>query len=209
MPPSKKSKPQGTTRDREGTERRFIEAAARVLARDGAAALGVNAVAAEAGADKKLIYRYFGGLDGLLEAMGATTGLWIGELAAAPGQDKGDDYATRMLAAFSAYARKLRGDPVLQKILAFELAAPSETLAAIDAARSQTMGKMMYAIRGDASPPHGVDAPAVNAIVLAALNYLVLRSATMGGFAGMSLKTEADWDRTLKALTDILARVYR
>lgn len=208
MTSRKKAPPPKATRDREGTEQRFIEAAARVLARDGAAAFGVNAIAAEAGADKKLIYRYFGSLEGLLEAMGATTGLWIGDLALPPAAANSEDYATRMLAAFTAYAEKLRGDPLLQKVLAYELAGPSETLAAIDASRSKAMGKMMFAIRGSAAPPAGVDAPAVNAIVLAALNYLVIRGETMGGFAGLSLKTDEDWKRTLGALKTLLAAVY-
>ncbi|MDP3740204.1 MAG: helix-turn-helix domain-containing protein [Hyphomonadaceae bacterium] len=209
MPRAKKPAEDPPGRDREATERRFVEAAARVLARDGAAGLGVNAIATEAGADKKLIYRYFGGLDGVLEALGAATGVWIGDLAPTPTNAKArSDYGARMLAAFTAYAEKLRGDLVLQKLLAWELAGPSDALGRIDTARSRQMGKMMHAIRGDAVPPAGVDAPAINAIALAALNYLVLRGATTGSFAGLPLKTEADWKRATTALESLLAAAY-
>ncbi|MDP3495792.1 MAG: helix-turn-helix domain-containing protein [Hyphomonadaceae bacterium] len=204
MPARKKAAPAKATRDREATEQRFIEAAARVIARDGAAGLGVNAIAAEAGADKKLIYRYFGGLDGLLEAMGANTAVWIGDALSA---SKGD-YGQRMGAVFAAYAGNLRGDPVLQKLLAWELAGPSDTLRRIDAARSKAMYAVMPKLRGDEKPPEGVDAPAVNAILLAALHYLTLRGATMGGFSGLSLKTEADWKRAMAAFDGLLARTY-
>ncbi|HVY88493.1 MAG TPA: helix-turn-helix domain-containing protein [Hyphomonadaceae bacterium] len=207
--PSAKPAPERQTRDREATEQRFLEAAARVIARDGAASLGVNAIAAEAGADKKLIYRYFGGLDGLLEAMGATTALWIGDLAPAATAASDTDYGKRMRAAFLAYADKLRADPVLQKLLAWELAGPSDALTRIDAARSKAMGKMMFAIRGDTTAPPNIDAPAINAIVLAALNYLVIRGATMGGFSGLSLKTDADWKRAMAALESLLTAAYR
>ncbi len=202
--PAKKAAPAKATRDREATEQKFIEAAARVIAREGAAGLGVNAIAAEAGADKKLIYRYFGGLDGLLEAMGANTSLWIGDAIAA---SKGD-YAQRMSAVFSAYAAKLRDDPVLQKLLAWELAEPSDTLRRIDAARSKAMYAMVPKLRGDEKPPAGIDAPAVNAILLAGLHYLTLRGATMGGFSGLPLKTEADWKRAMAAFEGLLARTY-
>jgi AcrR family transcriptional regulator len=208
MPRAKKSAARKTeepaSRDREATEKRFIEAAARVMARDGAAALGINAIAAEAGADKKLIYRYFGGLDGLLEALGAETGVWIGDLS----PDAKGDYGQRMLAALSAYAEKLRGDPVLQKLLAWELAGPSPALARIEAARSKAMFGVMQKVRGTTAPPPGADAPAINAIVLAALNYLVLRSASMGSFSGLPLKTKADWDRVTATLEGILSRAY-
>ncbi|RJF88756.1 TetR/AcrR family transcriptional regulator [Oleomonas cavernae] len=51
-------------RDRAATQARLVAAAGNVLARDGFAALGVNRIAVEAGCDKVLIYRYFGGWKG-------------------------------------------------------------------------------------------------------------------------------------------------
>ena len=107
-----------------------------------------------------------------------------------------------------AYANNLRGDPVLQKLLAWELAGPSDTLRRIDAARSKAMYAVMPKLRGDEKPPEGVDAPAVNAILLAALHYLTLRGATMGGFSGLPLKSEADWKRVMATFQELLARTY-
>jgi hypothetical protein len=54
------------SRDRAATEERILAAVGQVLARDGFGAIGVNAIAREAGVDKVLIYRYFGGLPELL-----------------------------------------------------------------------------------------------------------------------------------------------
>ena len=58
------------TRDREATRARLIAAVGNLLAREGFKGLGVNAVAREAGVDKVLIYRYFGGLPELIVAFG-------------------------------------------------------------------------------------------------------------------------------------------
>jgi len=98
------------SRDREATMHRFVEVAATVIARDGAAGLGVNAIAAEAGADKKLIDRYFGGPDGLLAALNDLTlrGDVMGSCAGLPLKTEQD--WTRVMAAFdhllsSAYGR--------------------------------------------------------------------------------------------------------
>ena len=204
MPKARKPAPEAAPRDREATEKRFIEAAARVIARDGAGGLGVNAIAAEAGADKKLIYRYFGGLDGLLEAMGSTTGLWLGNNM----PETTGDYGQRIAQVFAAYAANLRQDPVLQQLLAWELAQPSDTLRRIDAARSKAMFAIMPRLRGDEKPPEGIDAPALNAALLAALHYLVLRGATMGAFSGLPLKTEADWKRVMAVFEKLLATAY-
>jgi AcrR family transcriptional regulator len=195
-------------RDREATQARFVAAALRVLARDGASALGINTIAAEAGADKKLIYRYFGGLDGLLRAIGERVDLWAGTApAAAAGEG---DYAARMTAALEAYGAKLRGDPLLQRLLVWELSdVSSAALQVINAARSQAMQAAMPAARAGDGPPEGVDAPAVNAILLAALNYLTLRRRTLGGFAGLDISTPEGEARLGAAFRFLLERAYR
>jgi AcrR family transcriptional regulator len=55
------------TRSRPKTEGKFLNAVLELVANEGCCALGVNAVAHKAGADKVLIYRYFGNLNGLLQ----------------------------------------------------------------------------------------------------------------------------------------------
>ncbi|WP_269538730.1 TetR/AcrR family transcriptional regulator [Cerasicoccus fimbriatus] len=59
-------------RNRQHTEKRIVDAAIDLLAEEGFQSFGVNAVAARAGVDKVLIYRYFDGLDGLLQFIGET-----------------------------------------------------------------------------------------------------------------------------------------
>lgn len=58
-------------RNRAATTARIIETTANCLASGGYDGFGVNAVASAAGIDKVLLYRYFGGLDGLLERVAA------------------------------------------------------------------------------------------------------------------------------------------
>lgn len=48
------------------TEKRLLEAVSHIIENDGFTKIGVNRIANQAGCDKVLIYRYFGGLDGLL-----------------------------------------------------------------------------------------------------------------------------------------------
>ena len=72
-------------RDRPRTEALIRAAARDVLAETGFQGFGVNAVARRAGCDKQLIYRYFGGLEGLVDAIGADLATWLEDsLAAAP-----------------------------------------------------------------------------------------------------------------------------
>ena len=85
-------------RDADATKRRLVEAVGAILARDGFARLGVNAIAEEARTDKALIYRYFGGLPALLSAYAEGATFWptveemaggtLEELAAKPLHDR-------------------------------------------------------------------------------------------------------------------------
>lgn len=63
-------------RNREETTARILGAVGEVLARDGFGGIGINAIARQAGVDKVLIYRYFGGLPELLQAWGASGRFW-------------------------------------------------------------------------------------------------------------------------------------
>ncbi|MFD2573093.1 TetR/AcrR family transcriptional regulator [Spirosoma soli] len=55
-------------RDRAQTEQRLIEAVGQIISEEGYDQLGINRIANRAGINKILIYRYFGGLNGLLES---------------------------------------------------------------------------------------------------------------------------------------------
>lgn len=54
-------------RSRPLTEQKFQNAVLQLIAEQGCSGIGVNHVAQVAGADKVLIYRYFGNIDGLLQ----------------------------------------------------------------------------------------------------------------------------------------------
>lgn len=55
-------------RDRAQTEQRLIEAVGHMITEEGYEKIGINRIAARAGVNKILIYRYFGGLQGLIDA---------------------------------------------------------------------------------------------------------------------------------------------
>ncbi|AQG78739.1 TetR/AcrR family transcriptional regulator [Spirosoma montaniterrae] len=54
-------------RGREKTEQRLLEAVGQIITNDGLDQVRINRVASRAGVNKILIYRYFGGLSGLIE----------------------------------------------------------------------------------------------------------------------------------------------
>lgn len=197
-----------TTRDRARTESAIVAAAREVLAAEGFQGFGINAVARRAGCDKQLIYRYFGGLDGLIDAIGAQLADWIGSSLDPAEEAPPATYAEMSERLILRFLDALRGDALVQKIAAWEIAAPSPLVARLTQARGVAMARWMARTRGDLTPPPGLDAPALNIFLIAGVQQLVLAAAAAGQFSGVSLTTEADWDRVRAAARRIIAAVY-
>ncbi len=195
-------------RDRARTEAAIVAAARDVLAEAGFQGFGINAVARRAGCDKQLIYRYFGGLEGLVDAIGVEIAGWLeGSLAGAaePPPAAYADLAERLILGF---LDAFRANVLVQRIAAWEIADPSPLVGRLTQARSAALGRWMARTRGDLAPPPGVDAPALNIFLIAAVQQLVLSSAAVGAFSGVPLATDADWARIRAAAVRIVRAVY-
>ena len=199
------------SRDKGATRQRLLEAVGTLLARDGFGALGVNAVAREAGVDKVLIYRYYGGMPDLLQAFGQSGGFWpsIEEVIGHdPSQLMEMPLSERWAVGLSRYAGALRRRPVTQEILAWEQVEQNELTAILQDARERWFDELMGRFPDDAD---GTDADLVSTVLLVvgAIHYLVVRSRLLPDFSGMAIDTEEGWghidaviatlfDRTLK-----------
>ena len=189
-------------RNRPETEAALRRAARDLLAEQGFAGLGVNAIARRAACDKQLIYRYFGGLDGLMAALGADLAHWVDEAATldTPPQS----YAELVEAMVLRLARALRSDPLVRQITAWEVTQTSPLLEPLAKARSAALQAWVEARRGTLQPPAGVDAPALVALLVAGVQHLAIAEQTGQAFAGLTLD-DAGWAR----IEAMVARLVR
>lgn len=192
-------------RNRDDTEAKIVDAAARVLARDGLTGFGVNAIAREAGTDKVLVYRYFGDLDGLAAALGRRPDLWLGEAPIVP---LAASYRDALWVLFAAYLRTLRNSDFLRQALIVELSNAGGVSEALARARSEAAQRWFRQAVGARIAPPSIDAPAINAVMIAALHHLALAAASQGTFAGLPLKTAKDWARVEDAFHTLLTAAY-
>ena len=195
-------------RDRPRTEALIRAAARDVLAETGFQGFGVNAVARRAGCDKQLIYRYFGGLEGLVDAIGADVATWLEDSLAAAPTPAPASYAQLSERLILGFLDAFRANRLVQQIALWELAAPSPLVARLAQARSAGLIRWMARARGDLARPTGVDAPALNALLIAALQQLALSAAATGAFAGLNLSTDADWTRVRETATAVIRGAY-
>jgi AcrR family transcriptional regulator len=202
--------PSSRTRDRAATEERILAAVGEVLARDGFAALGVNAIAKQAGVDKVLIYRYFGGLPELLRTWGGSGRFWprVADLL-------GDDpQALLALPAAERYARffrhfvdELRERPLTLEVLAAEVVERNELTAILEAEREAWGDEATRVLGGDefAARPF---LRGVTLLLVAGVQYLLLRSRKIRVFGGVDLRTEDGWDELKRSIDELARRVF-
>lgn len=192
-------------KDRELTAARLVEAGFVVLGAEGLAGFGVNAVARAAGCDKKLIYRYFDGPEGLLAAMGASSGRVMAEALEAVSVD-GAGYGHGVLRLLEALAAHLAGDPVAREAARVALAAPEAEAAPFRAARAAVLRDWFIQARHrmGMAAPEGVDAAAVNAVLIAGIEAL----AVAGDYAGIRLAEPEGRARVETALARLVQGAY-
>lgn len=193
-------------RDRAATEERLLNAVGEVLARDGFQAIGVGSVAREAGVDKVLIYRYFGGLPGLLQAWGSSGRFWprVADLLALEGEGfMQRPPAERWTRFFEHFIDELRCRPLTLAVLAVEVQERNELTAILETEREEWGAEAARVLGG----PEFDAAPHVRTLTLllvAGVQYLALRARRIRWFGGVDIQSDAGWAE-LKTSIGVLA----
>jgi AcrR family transcriptional regulator len=163
------------TRDRFATRAAILDSAATILSTLGAPALRVNALAHAAKCDKVLIYRYFGGLDGVLKALGAERRLWpraeVGEDS--DGSSLADAVRTTLLEEWAA----ITDQALIRAAVAAESSGNGALAPPVAEQRAESHARMISQLRASHRIPHYTDLPALVELISAALAMLALRAA--------------------------------
>ncbi|MFD2920386.1 TetR/AcrR family transcriptional regulator [Terrimonas rubra] len=196
-------------RNKDKSKQQLLDAVGRLLRTKGYTALKVNDIAARAGLDKKLIYKYFGGTDQLVDAYIRSQDFWsnIGSddiPASIP--DGGLALSRQMLTQQFDYVAQHKE---LQKILLWGLAEKRRSLKKLADDR-EASGEVLFSHITD--PFFKEDATryrAVMAILISGIYYLNMYTNINGQtFCGINL-TSTEGKREIKdALENLMDLVY-
>lgn len=194
------------SRDAKTTRQLILESVGRLLVREGFGALGVNAVAREAGVDKVLIYRYFGGLETLLETWANDPDFWptVEETLGAAPEKEPARLASGML---KRHLQALQKRPHTLEILAWEATSQHPLCSVLARIRERRAEELMAAIPKGVFP-EDIDMAALSAILGAGLQHLLLRARTVEVFSGVAIRSQEGWQRLEGALDLICERVF-
>ena len=205
------TRPATRSRDRAATEERILAAVGEVLVRDGFGGIGVNAIARQAAVDKVLIYRYFGGLPELLRAWGASGRFWprVKDLL-------GDDPRALLdLPAPERYARffehfidELRARPLTLAVLAAEVTERNELTVILEAER-EAWGEEASRVLGGAEFAARPWLGGATLMLVAGVQYLMLRSRRLRHFGGVDLQSDEGWNALKASIRGFAAVAFR
>jgi len=197
-------------RNKARTKQKLLDAVEEILVTKGSAALKVNDIAKTAGLDKKLIYRYFGGTDELMDEYIRTKDFWSnikGEKVPDVITDGGQSFVEEMLLLqFDQVAK----DKAFQKLLLWRLSEERAALRKLTEAQ-EANGE---ALLGSITDPHFGDQSAqfraIMAVLIGGTYYLDLYAAANGSvFCGIDLATEPGRNEIRKALSFLLKASYK
>ena len=202
--------PARNPRDRAATEARILGAVGEVLARDGFGAIGVNAIAKQAGVDKVLIYRYFGGLPELLTAWGRSGRFWpsVDEvLQSAPADLLQRPLADRFAHFFEHFIDALRARPLTLEILAAEVVQRNELTAILEAER-EAWGLEAARVLGGPELAREPWAGTLMNVLVAGVQHLLVRARQIRIWSGMDLHSDAAWLQIRGAVREMAAKTF-
>lgn len=177
----------------------------KTLGKAGFLGLGVNAVAREAGVDKVLIYRYFGGLSGLIAAFAAEGDFWPDSHELTGGDPEGFaacPLPERLKRLGRNYLRAIRNRPLTRLIMSWEMIQRNELTQELETLREKRIiefSRLYFADR-----PKHLDLMAIFAVIGGGLGYLACREGHITIFNGVDIGSEAGWERIEAAVAVII-----
>ena len=195
-------------RNRAKTTQRIVEALEEVIAERGLEGVGVNRVAEKANVSKVLIYRYFGGMEGLLEyyvKMGKLFPVFnpavLDQIRPLHESDVARIWYRQVIQTYR-YFRTFKAAREILKASVIENDTIAETTAR---AQDEEMTRLVDQL----SFVKGADTQAISAVVLGAMTYLTIMAQNDRTMISIDLRSEEGWKRIESAVKAIYIALNR
>ncbi len=187
-------------RDKSRTKGKILKALEEVIEQSGAEKIGVNMIARTAGVNKVLIYRYFGGVEGLMESyvkagqFTTAVGSSFSESYSVAEKGRGDAWREVMKTTLDELTRR----KATRELIRWELTSGKTLLTDI---RNENARNIVEKI-GDL--PRCRDMQALLSLVTAGAYYLAAASDFRERMLDVELQTEEGWERISNIIADII-----
>lgn len=202
----------GKTRQRNKNKSKqdLINAVGELLTTKGYSSLKVNNIAATAGLDKKLIYKYFGGTEKLLDEYILSQDFWANvtsEKIPEVINDGGKELTKLMLTSQFDFLEK---NEELQKILLWSLSEERKSLKNLIETQEKNGEMIFTTITDKFFGEKSREFRAISAIMVSGIYYLNMYAKKNGSvFCGIDLSKEEGKQEIKNAITKMVDKIYK
>lgn len=197
-------------KNRKATEQILLDTVGKIVGEKGFSAIGVNVVAEEAGVSKMLIYRYFGGLQGLIGAWVLSKSYWVEDTSSWESEldqlpSKAPIIRNAMKEMFRAQWNGLLEEPLRRELLRWFIAEENpvsrKAMEQIETRGREITRSFLERIETTE------DIDAINALLIGGSYYLSLIADRVDVFNGVPLGDPQGQERLYAAMDGIFDRI--
>lgn len=190
-----------TERDREATEKHLLETIGDMICESGFEKIGINAVAAQSGVSKILIYRYFGSVEGLMAAYIRRHDSLLNSLP----QELPDrnTLPAFLKKRFREQVARLRKDIILKRLYRWELSSNNEYVAKIREQREKIGMELIAGISEISGLPEE-EIASMATLLNTSITYLVMLEEVCPVYDGIPLNRDAGWEQIMQTIDRII-----
>lgn len=194
-------------KDKELTKEKLIKAVGEIIRTKGFNALRISKVARQAEVDRKLIYRYFGNLDNLIEAYIVENDYWMlfsEHLNAISKELQSSDSKVIITEVLQELFKFFSSEKEMQNLILLELSGSSPILKSIHNAR-ESLGQKFFESTDQHFGMTNVDFRAVAALLVGGIYYIILHTRNNGhNFVDVDLRSGKGNEAILNTIAQIV-----
>lgn len=199
-----KEKSTATERDREATERRLLDTIGRMINEIGFEKIGINAVAAQSGVSKILIYRYFGSMEGLMTAYIRQHDFWINFPHEIPERNQLPAFLKKM---FREQIEQLRSNPTLKRLYRWELSSDNDMIVKLRQQRESAGIRRIEEVSRLTGYPQQ-ELATLASLITASITYLVMLEEFCPVYNGIPLNDDAGWQQIIQGIDALIDKTF-
>lgn len=200
-----KGKSTAGERDREATEKRLLDTIGQMIAEEGFEKIGVNAIAAQSGVSKILIYRYFGSVEGLMAAYIRQNDFWLNFPLEIPDREDLPSFVKQM---FQGQIEQLRNNPTLKRLYRWELSCNNDMIVKLREQREKVGISLVEKVSQLTGQPQE-EIAAMASLVTASITYLVMLEDFCPVYNGIPLNEDSGWEQINKGIEVLISKILQ
>lgn len=199
-----KEKSTTAERDREATERRLLDSIGQMINEIGFEKIGINAVAAQSGVSKILIYRYFGSMEGLMTAYIRQHDFWINFPHEIPERSQLPAFLKKM---FREQIEQLRSNPTLKRLYRWELSSDNDMIVKLRQQRESAGIRRIEEVSRLTGYPQQ-ELATLASLITASITYLVMLEEFCPVYNGIPLNDDAGWQQIIQGIDALIDKTF-